>query len=155
MYDISIKIFIIENITLKRTKYIVSFGLVSGIVVLAVSATMDFSRVMFHPTLETESAGRCSGQGLSTDIAIWWIVSALWDVLAFVLYRNIHRNPYQQTKISSSNFFNHIINDSKKKYGRIFCLDSTALKKQEYQHTRMIDMMLWMMVMCFAFVGCY
>ena len=101
------KIFIIDNIIFKRATYIVSFGLVSGIIVLAVSATMDFSGVIFHPTLETESTERCSGQGLSTDIVIWWIVSALWDVLAFVLYRNIHRNPYQQTKMSSSNFFNH------------------------------------------------
>ena len=75
--DISIKIFIIENITLKRTKYIVSFGLVSGIVVFAVSVVMDFSGVMFHLTLETVSTGRCSGQGLVADIAIWWIISAL------------------------------------------------------------------------------
>ena len=37
VYDVSIKIFIIDNIILKRAKYMFSFGLVSGIVVFAVS----------------------------------------------------------------------------------------------------------------------
>ena len=107
VYDISIKIFIIDNIIFKRATYIVSFGLVSGIVVLAVCAAMDFSGVMLHPTLETVSTARSSGQGLVADIAIWWIISALWDVLAFVLYPNLHRNTYQLTNLSSSHFFNH------------------------------------------------
>ena len=53
VYDISIKIFIIENIILKTSKYIVSFGLASGIVVLALCAAMDFSGVMLHPTIVT------------------------------------------------------------------------------------------------------
>ena len=53
MYDISIKIFIIDNIILKRATYIVSFGLVSRIVVLAISAAVEFGGVTFHPTLET------------------------------------------------------------------------------------------------------
>ena len=53
LYVISIKIFIIDNIIFKRAKYLVSFGVESGIVVLAISDTMDFVGVMFHPTLET------------------------------------------------------------------------------------------------------
>ena len=53
MTIISIKIFIIDNIIFKRAKYLVSFGVESGIVVLAISDTMDFVGVMFHPTLET------------------------------------------------------------------------------------------------------
>ena len=53
VYDITIKIYIIDNVILKRAKYIVSFRFVSGIVVFAVSVVMDFSGVMFHPTLVT------------------------------------------------------------------------------------------------------
>ena len=72
----------------------------------------------------------------------------------------IMHDPMVLTDIYFSNLyctcelFAGIILNSKKKYERIFHLDSTAVIKQEYQHTRIANMMLWKISMFFAVVGC-
>ena len=105
VYVISIKIFVIDHIILKRAKYMVSFALASGIVVLAVSATMDFSRVMFHPTLVTYQLDDARDKVYQPTLkysGLFQHFGMFWHLYCTVTFIEIHINKQKCLRAQSS-----------------------------------------------------
>ena len=91
-----------DNPTLQNNEPMLTSGIISGMVVVAVYLAMDVSGGMFNPMLAVVLVGGCQGHSLLQHVTIYWVGATLGAILGAKIYPSIksfvYRSPEAQKK---------------------------------------------------------